>query len=424
MSIPKDSRIAIIGAGPAGLAAGMYLEQAGFHDYTILERTDHVGGKCHSPNYHGRRYEMGAIMGVPSYDTTQEIMNRTGDKVDGPKLRREFLHEDGEIYVPEKDPVRGPQVMAAVQKLGQLLATKYQGYDANGHYNKVHEDLMLPFDEFLAFNGCEAARDLWINPFTAFGYGHFDNVPAAYVLKYLDFVTMMSFAKGDLWTWADGTQAMFEHLNAALEHPAERNVDITRITREDGKVHIHTTDWDRESDVLVLTVPLEKFLDYSDADDDEREYFSKIIHQQYMVDACLVKEYPTISGYVPDNMRPERLGHVMVYYHRWADDPHQIITTYLLRNHPDYADKTQEECRQMVLDDMETFGHPVEKIVEEQTWYYFPHVSSEDYKAGWYEKVEGMQGRLNTFYAGEIMSFGNFDEVCHYSKDLVTRFFV
>jgi len=279
MSISKDSRIAIIGAGPAGLAAGMYLEQAGFHDYTILERTDHVGGKCHSPNYHGRRYEMGAIMGVPSYDTIQEIMDRTGDKVDGPKLRREFLHEDGEIYVPEKDPVRGPQVMAAVQKLGQLLATKYQGYDANGHYNKVHEDLMLPFDEFLALNGCEAARDLWINPFTAFGYGHFDNVPAAYVLKYLDFVTMMSFAKGDLWTWADGTQAMFEHLNATLEHPAERNVDITRITREDGKVHIHTTDWDRESDVLVLTVPLEKFLDYSDADDDEREYFSKIIHQ-------------------------------------------------------------------------------------------------------------------------------------------------
>ena len=338
MSISKDSRIAIIGAGPAGLAAGMYLEQAGFHDYTILERTDHVGGKCHSPNYHGRRYEMGAIMGVPSYDTIQEIMDRTGDKVDGPKLRREFLHEDGEIYVPEKDPVRGPQVMAAVQKLGQLLATKYQGYDANGHYNKVHEDLMLPFDEFLALNGCEAARDLWINPFTAFGYGHFDNVPAAYVLKYLDFVTMMSFAKGDLWTWADGTQAMFEHLNATLE--------------------------------------------------------------------------------------PERLGHVMVYYHRWADDPHQIITTYLLRNHPDYADKTQEECRQMVLDDMETFGHPVEKIIEEQTWYYFPHVSSEDYKAGWYEKVEGMQGRRNTFYAGEIMSFGNFDEVCHYSKDLVTRFFV
>ena len=143
-----------------------------------------------------------------------------------------------------------------------------------------------------------------------------------------------------------------------------------------------------------------------------------------MVDACLVKEYPTISGYVPDNMRPERLGHVMVYYHRWADDPHQIITTYLLRNHPDYADKTQEECRQMVLDDMETFGHPVEKIIEEQTWYYFPHVSSEDYKAGWYEKVEGMQGRRNTFCAGEIMSFGNFDEVCHYSKDLVTRFFV
>ena len=74
--------------------------------------------------------------------------------------------------------------MAAVQKLGQLLATKYQGYDANGHYNKVHEDLMLPFDEFLALNGCEAARDLWINPFTAFGYGHFD-----YNWRWFDYFT-------------------------------------------------------------------------------------------------------------------------------------------------------------------------------------------------------------------------------------------
>jgi hypothetical protein len=34
---------------------------------TVLEKSDHVGGKCSSPSYHGRRYEMGAIMGVPSY---------------------------------------------------------------------------------------------------------------------------------------------------------------------------------------------------------------------------------------------------------------------------------------------------------------------------------------------------------------------
>jgi cation diffusion facilitator CzcD-associated flavoprotein CzcO len=59
----ENVRIAIIGGGPAGLSAGMYLEQAGFDNYTIFERNGWVGGKCHSPNYKGRRYEMGAIMG-------------------------------------------------------------------------------------------------------------------------------------------------------------------------------------------------------------------------------------------------------------------------------------------------------------------------------------------------------------------------
>ena len=48
----KNVRIAIIGGGPAGLAAGRYLEQKGYQNYTIFERTDHVGGKCHSPSYH------------------------------------------------------------------------------------------------------------------------------------------------------------------------------------------------------------------------------------------------------------------------------------------------------------------------------------------------------------------------------------
>ena len=32
----KNTRICIIGGGPAGLSAGMYLEQKGYFNYTIL----------------------------------------------------------------------------------------------------------------------------------------------------------------------------------------------------------------------------------------------------------------------------------------------------------------------------------------------------------------------------------------------------
>ena len=64
-----------------------------------------------------------------------------------------------------------------------------------------------------------------------------------------------------------------------------------------------------------------------------------------------------------------------------------------------------------------------EQIINHFQSYYFPHVYSEDYAAGWYDKVEAMQGKNNTFYAGEVMSYGDMDETIEYSHDLVERFF-
>ena len=64
-----------------------------------------------------------------------------------------------------------------------------------------------------------------------------------------------------------------------------------------------------------------------------------------------------------------------------------------------------------------------DNVIYDGRWYYFPHIFPEDYAAGWYEKVEAMQGENNTFYAGEIMSFGDMDETAEYSHDLVERFF-
>ena len=91
----KNTRIAIIGAGPAGLSAGMYLEKKGYFNYTILEKNDHVGGKCNSPTYNGRRYEMGAIMGVPSYYAVHDVEEFAGITHDGPKLNRDYKDKNG-----------------------------------------------------------------------------------------------------------------------------------------------------------------------------------------------------------------------------------------------------------------------------------------------------------------------------------------
>ena len=449
----KNTRICIIGGGPAGLSAGMYLEQKGYDNYTILERNDHVGGKCHSPYYNGRRYEMGAIMGVPSYYAVHDVEEFCGITHDGPQLNRNYKDRNGNViepFEPKKNILKIPRLLKMkkqITELGRILETKYKGYDVNGHRgvaqgryegfavsperepvsgeNENLKDLSMPFKDWCIMNNVELTQDVWIGPFTSFGYGYFDEIPAAYVLKYLDFQTCMNFVRINLWTWKNGTQYIWECLNDKLKNPARLNSIITKVERKDGKVYVTVNGEVEEYDKLIVTSPLQFFPEYADAREDEEKYFSKIDYERYDVLAVETKpeDHPEISYYVFDNMTPDRLGHLMVYYRRWKDTKDQVITTYALRKHKNSAEIPYEECKQMVLDDLKIMKNPATNIVNEQSWYYFPHVFSDDYASGWYDDVEAMQGKYDTYYAGEVMSFGDMDETAEYSRELVERFF-
>ena len=459
----KTARIAIIGGGPSGLSAGMYLEKKGYENYVIYEKSGRVGGKCWSPYYKGKRYEMGAIMGVPSYYAVHDVEEFCGITHDGPKLNRNYKNSNGDViepFEPKKNILKIPRLLKMkkqVKKFGEILETKYKGYDVNGHRgvaqgkcdgyavtpsrervqfdNPNLKDLALPFKTFCEKNGCELVQDIWIGPFTSFGYGYFDEIPAAYVLKYLDFQTTMNFVKVNLWTWENGTQYIWECLNEKLKHGAKLNSDITKVERKDGKVFITVNGQVEEFDKLIVTAPLycgdgnrgetNGFVDYADAREDEKELFSKIDYERYTVQAVTTKpeNHPEISYYVFDNMTKERLGHLMVYYRRWKENIDQMITTYALRTHKDMKEISYEDCNKVVLEDLKTMHNPAEEIHNAWSVYYFPHVYTEDYAAGWYDKVEAMQDKYDTFYAGEIMSFGDMDETAEYSRELVERFF-
>ena len=470
----KNIRIAIIGGGPAGVSAAMYLEQKGYENYVVYEKTDHVGGKCHSPHYNEKRYEMGAIMGCPSYHAVFDCEKFGGVEHKGPVLSRRYQYPNGKmdhrwdseeaLKSPLKYFLKHPKsalhlkkVAGQIKKFGEILRTKYKGYDVNGHIgvsegrycgtqsldegrkhiegvNPNLKDLAMPFKKFCEVNGCPLVAEVWIQPFTSFGYGYFDEIPAAYVLKYLDFTTMMNFMHLNLCTWEDGTQSIYEAVNAHLKHPAVLNANITKVDRSGEKVKITVNGKEEEFDKLIVTSPLQFFPEYADCDDEEKYLFSRIDYERYDTMAFLTKPecYPDHSRYIVDNMEPGALGKVMIYYHRWQE-PDQPLVSYVLRKHRDPNESIEaykarpeldyNETKEGVKKDMVTLGCPVVKEINEGAWYYFPHVFSEDYAAGWYEKVEAMQGKRNTYYAGEIMSYGDMDETVEYSRGLIERFF-
>ncbi len=466
-----DERICIIGGGPAGISAAMYLEKAGYSNYVVYEKLNKIGGKAWSPkiNVNGqeRAYEMGAIMGAKTYHAVHEVEEFAGvGHADGPSMRRMYRDKTGkEIYPFDlktepsiKKTIDLIKLKQQMKRLVELMATKYEGYDCYGHIgvaqgeydglskecehplkrirgtNPNLKDLALPFDEFCRINNIEEVMKIWIGPYTSFGYGYFDEIPAAYVMKYLDTTTAIEFVGMRLWTWKNGTQSIYEAANKKLKNPAVMNTEVVKVVRpadgEEGKIQVTIKNENGESveefDKLIVTTPLDWFMNYADAREDEKELFSKIIHEKYVDFLAEFEEDegPTISGYIFDNMVPTRLGHAMVYYHRWEDlDGDCPCTVYALRNHMGSDDVPYEYTINTMKKDMKRCGFPVKNILIEQESYYCPHVSPKDYADGWYDKLHAMQGKQNTYYAGEIYSFGDMEDTCASSKDIVERYF-
>ena len=101
----------------------------------------------------------------------------------------------------------------------------------------------------------------------------------------------------------------------------------------------------------------------------------------------------------------------MVYYHRWhdlgADCP---CVVYALRNHKGESKVTYDYTIKTETEDMAKCGFPVVSRPLEWESYYCPHVSTQDYASGWYDKVDKLQGQKNTYFAGEVLCFGDMED--------------
>ena len=59
---PRDTRIAIIGAGPGGLCMAIRLKQAGFENFVLLEKGDEIGGTWSINTYPGCACDLPALL--------------------------------------------------------------------------------------------------------------------------------------------------------------------------------------------------------------------------------------------------------------------------------------------------------------------------------------------------------------------------
>jgi len=408
-----SARIGVVGAGVSGLTAAHFLNRAGYRHVTVLEKEPRVGGKCCSLTIRGRTYEMGAVIGTLDYTTTLELMRSVGLQ-SGSTTGGECYDEDGRhlALVPW---YAYPHVLwQLLVNYRWLTRVRYGRIDEPGLAG-VHPDLYEPFGPFARRHGLPSLEHALAPPFTAFGYGYFDEVPTAYVMEYLDLPTIDALRRPERRiVWPDGSQELWSRL--AQQHDVRTGVSVRRVTR--GKeVLVETDAGDLEFDALILTGPLDEARGLLDCSPIERRLFSAIQHYDYWVVLCDVAGLPEGSGYIPAHFTPDRAGHLLLWYQRWPGD--SLCALYALG---DFA-MPQAAIEQTISADLARMGASLRQVVAVRRWKYFPHVGPADMATGYYNTLEGLQGSQGTYYAGEVMSFASIEVCARYARALVARHF-
>jgi predicted NAD/FAD-binding protein len=447
MNASKDAtaRIAIIGAGPAGLSVAHFLRKKGYSRTTIFEQNAQAGGKCISLTVDGKSFDLGANYVTGSYTIVQELARKLGAD----------LYTEGGVKSYDIRTKKFRSVFRAVIGESSFFSVAWQSLkyiwkrwrlnsiissDHPGYRNiAAHPELCQPFEGWLEQNGLKDLTPLFEAPVTLMGYGRLTRTPAAYVLTYLPVTTFLELIGASVSTsilgypkrFTEGFQRFLERLSWTFDSDAIKlNTRVTGIRRGQHIVVEYAlvsnsaaeTKGRMEFDYLFMCVPLYMgalspiLTDMSEA---EKKLFRQVTYDPFVITTYKMPHCEVFTAGV--FMLPEpKMGKPFVVNRQFADCDYITLYTRSPVGEPVDKDAILEanktfikECLDLDLCDPFTYNEFV----------YFPHVTTEAMASGFYDHLEDLQGQNNTFFAGGLMNFELVETIMNYSKHLIDKNF-
>ncbi|MEH7107964.1 FAD-dependent oxidoreductase, partial [Bacillus sp. JJ1764] len=371
-----------------------------------------------SIEFKGKTYEMGAIMGLPSYQNTKEVMEELNLLEGGPLLERKFFNSSGR-RIPQIPIDQIEKFTKEFKRLPDILES-YSHLKEPGFLHLPLE-LCQPFTTWCVEHELFVVEQIFRHYFTTFGFGNISEVPAAYVLKFLTYENLISFIEITyLITWPKGVEKLVQRMAEQIDD-VRLTCAVTQIEkRKDGKLRVHTDHGGFEFDKVIYTSPLHSLSRMMQLGKEEEELIGEIQYEHFRVYAYQMDNFPKLSGYIPSNMYPDRKGHMMAWFYRWGDEgATDLVTVYVLEN----EEMTNEQMRETIECELRNLGGENIRLYMMKRWEHFPHVNSTALRQGFYEKLEHRQGRNGLYLAGEIMNFSTIENCITYAKFLVDRYF-
>lgn len=418
-TVNKTDRIAIVGAGITGLTIAHELRKRGFANVTVFEKAASIGGKADTVYIEGRPYNLGAHLchgnlGVAAL--AKEV---------GVALERAPTYELWDIDNNRAIP-RTFEHFQQVEKLRQLLAAN-PDLDHDAGFAPTESWTYSSVLSWLEAHGLRELKE--IGPFfTGAGYGFMqDDVPAGYFLKFAQHMTE------DGWTPSGGYKHLLEKVSHELD--VRCNHEVMNIQRDanEGVIHLATrihphgnsdldpADCNFVFDRLILTGPLEHASQFLDLTAQEQALFPRIKSlDYYTVIATLDIAKPHTPGLyiVPKNTgNSSERGQTTAFERAFEESNVYHFFCY------GHAGQSDASILENIKEDARKLGGEITDVHVFRKWAYAPQVSPHDMALGFHQRIDQMQGRLGTYYAGSLLAFELTDHNVLLAKSLAERFF-
>jgi hypothetical protein len=323
--IRKSDRIAIVGAGPAGVSMAYLLKKRGFDHITIFEKEDRVGGKSKSYTYNGDKFDAGTIYAFNKYECVELLFDEFGITevaIDGAKKPR-FV-SDPAIFADMPNniniyPLWSQEYTTATYGVPFDDLTAYftqVGVEAQQYINSwmesmgsfeyyfpdestINFDLLnVSFLEWLEGRGLYALIPRLHIAVSGQGFGSLGEIPAFYGLMWLH--PNIFVGSGTFSVVQEDWQTLWERVLESLDievvleasiSKIERNGNIRNILyREGGSAINKRAMRSQKFDHLIMAMPMPDGLDLLDATDDEIELFSRYNYKNARLDLIVEKD--------------------------------------------------------------------------------------------------------------------------------------
>ncbi len=434
-TIPKDTKIAIIGAGISGIKSAHTLKKLGYNNITIIESNDRVGGKIHSYEKDGYIYELGAIFIPKGSSTIEGLLKEFNYKLTKYK-KNVFFYSKGK-QVSQLRCLRNntsfPELMKCMFNIFKFGAKffKYLKCIEKPGFTKLDPDIYEDFQGFLEKNKVGLFAEIAEPLSFVYCYGYLNSTPTFYYLKLFQIgigfliKDMLNSSLGFnfrlLPMFDKGYQHFLEMI--ASDFNIKFNSKITQVKREkDGdsfKINItangETETFDR---VIITSMPVDtmKFLDMNEK---ENELFSKVKYWYYH--ECLIYGDFNLKGaglILEKSYHKNRKGFPSVVSN--FNPNHNIYQTYQMHD----GSVSEEDMKKYLYDMADELGGRVDEIILNKHITYFPHYVEKDLRELQpFIRLENMQGENGTYFAGSLLNFEGSNWSAEYADQMLREHF-